>query len=157
MKKCAAVIGVFLICLSALSGCAKKPLPDLPGDAVTFEMGTFIDHEHDDAVFGTIEYNGRTYLPYGTINNKYRQSCVESCIGYIIQDGNSSSVTDLNNRDRRIYTLSEDPEHNFLMDFDASVKLMNQPSFFRAIDTNGRDIKIPDYIDSLGYEFWGEQ
>ena len=157
MKKCSAVIGVILICLSALSGCKKTPLPDLPGDAVAFKMGTFVDHEHDDAAFGTIEYNGRMYIYYGTTNKKYRQSCVESCIGYIIQDENSSSVVDLDNTDRRIYTLSGDSGQNFLMDFDASIKLMNQPSFFRAIDTKGTDIEIPEYIDSLGYEFWGEQ
>ena len=157
MKKYAAVIGVILICLFALSGCTKRPLPDLPSDAVAFEMGTFIDSEHDDASFGTIEYNGRTYIGYGTVNNKYRQSSVESCIGYIIQDEHSSSVIDLNNKNRRIYTLSEDPEHIFLMDFDATIELMNQPSFFRATDTKGKDIEIPDYICSLGYDFWGEQ
>ena len=157
MKKYAAIIGVIIFCLSAMSSCTKKPLPDLSSDAAAFEMGTFIDKEHDNASFGTIEYNGRTYIMYGTINNRYRQSYIESCIGYIIQDEHSSSVTDLNHTDRRIYTLSEDPEHNFLMEFDASIKLMNQPSFFRAIDTNGQKIDFPKYIDPLGYEFWREQ
>jgi hypothetical protein len=42
------------------------------------------------------------------------------------------------------------------MDFDDSIKLMNQPTFYRAIDTEGRIIDTPTYIDSLGYEFWGE-
>ena len=104
-----------------------------------------------------ITYDGRNYIAYGTTNNKYSQRCIKSCIGYIIQDEHSSSVIDLNNTDRRIYTLSGDPEHNFLMEFDASIKLMNQPSFFRAIDTSGKDIDVPDYIDPLGYEFWREQ
>ena len=135
----------------------KKPLPDLPSDAVAFEMGVFIDHEHDEASYGTIEYNGRIYIAYGTISNMYRQSYIESCIGYIIQDEHSSSVIDLNNTNWRIYTLSADPECNFLMDYDDSVKLMNQPSFFRAIDTNGKDIEIPNYIEPFDYEFWGEQ
>ena len=157
MKKYIAVIGAILICLTLLSGCTKKFLPDLPGDPVAFEMGTLIDNEHDDASFGTITYDGRKYIAYGTTNNKYSQRCIKSCIGYIIQDEHSSSVIDLNNTDRRIYTLSGDPEHNFLMEFDASIKLMNQPSFFRAIDTSGKDIDVPDYIDPLGYEFWREQ
>jgi hypothetical protein len=157
MKKNVVVIGTILTCLLSLSGCTKRPLPELPNDAVAFEMGTFIDDKHDGDSFGTIEYNGRTYIAYGTINDKYKQSCIESCIGYIIQDEHSSSVVDLNNTGRRIYSLSGDSEHNFLMDYDDSVKLMNQPGFFRAIDTNGKDIDIPDYIDPLGYEIWGEQ
>ena len=102
------------------------------------------------------EYNGRTYIPYGTSNNKYKKSDIESCIGYIIQNANSSTVIDPNNTNRRIYTLSVDPEHNYLMDFDDSIKLMNQPTFYRAIDTNGEIIDTPTYIDPLGYEFWGE-
>lgn len=157
MNKKLAVIAVLIICLTALSGCTKKSLPDLPSDAVAFQMGTFIDEAHDDASFATIEYNGRIYIPYGTTNNKYGRNCVEACVGYIIQDEHSSSVTDLDNMDRRIYTLSGDSNHNFLMDFDDTVKLMNQPTFFRAIDTIGKEIEIPDCIDPLGYEFWGEE
>ena len=156
MNRNLAFIVVIMICLIALGGCSKKTLPNLPSDAVAFEMGTFIDENHDDAFFATIEYNGRVYIPYGTINNKYGQNCIESCVGYIIQDGHSSSVTDMENTDRRIYTLLGDADNNFLMDFDDSVKLMNQPTFFRAIDTTGKDIEIPDCIDSLGYEFWEE-
>ncbi len=78
MKKYTAVIGVIIICLSAMSGCIKRSLPELPGDAAAFEMGTFVDKEHDDASFGTIEYDGRTYIMYGTTNNRYRQSCAET-------------------------------------------------------------------------------
>lgn len=67
------------------------------------------------------------------------------------------TITDMDNTDRRIYTLSGDPERNFLLDYDESVKLMNQPTFLRAVDTQGKDIVIPYYIDPLGYEFWGEE
>ena len=42
------------------------------------------------------------------------------------------------------------------MDFDDTIKLMNQPVFLRALDTKGAEIDIPSYIDSLGYEFWEE-
>jgi hypothetical protein len=42
------------------------------------------------------------------------------------------------------------------MDFDDTIKLMNQPTFFRALDTKGVEIDIPSCIDSLGYEFWEE-
>lgn len=75
---------------------------------------------------------------------------------HMIKNANSSTVIDPNNTNRRIYTLSGDPEHNYLMDFNDSIKLMNQPTFYRAIDTNGKIIDTPIFIDSLGYEFWGE-
>lgn len=156
-RRIVAVICVIMCCLFVLNSCANKPLPDLAGDAIAFEIGTFIDNEHDDAAFSTIEYNGRTYIAYGTINNKYKQRYIESCIGYIVQDEKVTSVADPSNTNWRIYTLSEDPEHNFLMDFDDTVKLMNQPNFFRAVDTKGKDIRIPDYIDSLSYEFWEDE
>lgn len=32
--------------------------------------------------------------------------------------------------------------------------IMNQPDFWRAIDTRGMVIDTPDYIDSLGYSYW---
>ena len=156
MKKNMTFICFIIICLFVMTGCMGKTLPDMPSDAIEFNMGTFHDTEHDDALFGSIEYNGRTYIPYGTSNNKYEKSDIESCIGYIIQNANSSTVIDPNNTNRRIYTLSVDPEHNYLMDFDDSIKLMNQPTFYRAIDTNGKKIDTPIFIDSLGYEFWGE-
>lgn len=156
MKKTVAFISAIAICLAMLNSCSKRSLPDLQNDAISFEMGTFIDNEHDADSFGSIEYNGRTYIQYGTTNNKYGNNCVEACIGYIVQDRHSSAVTDVNNTDRRIYTMSGDDDHNFLMDYDDSVQLMNQPTFFRAVDTNGKDIEIPDFIDPLGYEFWGE-
>ena len=156
MKKIITAIFAIIICLFTMTGCMEKSLPDLPNDAIEFDMGTFHDIEHDDALFGSIEYGGRTYIMYGTVNNKYKQSYIDSCIGYIIQNEHSSSVIDPDNTNRRIYTLSVDPEQNFLMDFDDTIKLMNQPVFLRALDTKGAEIDIPSYIDSLGYEFWEE-
>lgn len=117
-------------------------------------MGDFKDKEHDDGDYGTIEYNGRIYIGYGTINNSFKQENIDKCIGYIIQDENSSSVVDKNNKDRRIYTLTGDNDNNFLMDYYTGDTEMNQPCFFRAIDTKGKDIEIPKCIDDLGYEFW---
>ena len=156
MKKIITAIFAIIICLFTMTGCMEKSLPDLPKDAIEFDMGTFHDSEHDDALFGSIEYSGRVYIPYGTINNRYNQSYIDSCIGYIIQNEHSSSVIDPDNTNRRIYTLSGDSEQNFLMDFDDTIKLMNQPTFFRALDTKGVEIDIPSCIDSLGYEFWEE-
>ncbi len=138
MKKLITLICCVVTCLFVMTGCTGKPLPDMPSDAIGFNMGTFHDTEHDDALFGSIEYDGRTYISYGTTNNKFKNSDIESCIGYIIQNANSSAVNDPNNTNRRIYTLSEDPEHNYLMDFDDSIKLMNQPTFLGQLIQMGK-------------------
>ena len=156
MKLRLAAAGMILLCLLSLIGCGRKTLPELPKDAIAFEFGSFDDVEHDHALFGTIEYNGRTYIAYGTINRLYKPSLVASCVGFIIQDEHSSAVADPDSTDRRVYTLAGDPDHNFLMEYDDTIKLMNQPTFLRATDTNGKDIDIPGYIDTLGYAFWGE-
>lgn len=156
MNKIMTFICFIIICLFVMTGCMVETLPDITSNAIGFDMGSFHDTEHDDALFGSIEYNGRTYIAYGTSNNKYKKSDIESCVGYIIQNANSSTVIDPSNTNRRIYTLSGDPEHDYLMDFDDSIKLMNQPTFYRAIDTKGKTIDTPIFIDSLGYEFWGE-
>lgn len=152
-KRLAAMIAVMILLLS-LSGCAKQKYPPLPADAIAFGMGTYEDAEHDGALFGTIEFNGRLYVPYGTTGSAYRPTYAEKCIGYIIQDENSSSVVDPGNKDRRVYTLSGDPDNNFLLEYDETIRLMNTPSVFRALDTNGKEIEIPGFIEAYGYELW---
>jgi len=110
-------------------------------------MGTYIDHSDDDASYATIEFEGRTYMPYGTVKKSVRGSDVDRCIGFFVQDG-------VDDTDRRVYTLAADPDHNFLMDRYSGKTIMEQPSFWRAVDTRGKDIPVPEYIDSLGYAFW---
>ncbi len=76
-------------------------------EAIAFELGTFEDTENDEALFGAIEYDGRFYIGYGTINNKYGKKNIDNCIGYVIQDENSTSVPDPDYKNERIYTLKE--------------------------------------------------
>ena len=150
-KTLAALLVLFLL---LCSGCGKTGYPDLPKDGIAFEMGSFEDTEHDSALFGTLEHNGRIYIMYGTTRSSYGPKKIDACIGYIIRDEHSSSFTDLSDKNRRVYTLAGDEEQNFLIDYDDTVKLMDQPSVWRAIDTRGKDIEIPDFIEELGYDFW---
>ena len=62
-------------------------------------------------------------------------------------DENSSSVVDKNNKDTRIYTLTDDKENNFLMEYYIGNDLMNSQLFYRAIDTRDKIITIPRYIN----------
>lgn len=136
----------------SLTGCGMK-YPNLEKDAIVFQTSSYIDEEYD-AGYLTIEYNGRIYMPYGTIKRFLKEKDLDKCIGYIIQDENSSSIVDKDNKDTRIYTLTDDKENNFLMEYYIGTNLMNQPIFYRAIDTKRKDINIPRFINSLDYNYW---
>ena len=143
------LLGVLIL---GLTGCGIK-YPDLKDDAIAFDMGEYID-ESDDGSYGTIEYKGRVYIPYGTLKGFIKSKDIKECIGYIIQNENSSSIVDLDDKDTRIYTLVDDPDENYLMEYYIATTLMNQPSFWRAVDTKDKNIDTPKYIDSLDYNFW---
>lgn len=137
----------------SLTSCKMK-YPELDDNAIAFKTDTFIDENDDDSGYLIIEYNGRNYMAYGTLKGIIKEQNIDKCIGYIIQDENSSSIVDENNKDTRIYTLKEDKDNNFLMEYYIVTNLMNQPIFLRAMDTKDKDIIIPNYIDDLGYNYW---
>ena len=105
------------VLVSVLSACGKGGYPEFPDNAIAFEMGTFEDVEHDSAAFGTLEYDGRTYIGYGTINNKFTNTDADQCIGYVVMDANSTSNPDADDTNTRIYTLAGDADHNFLIEY----------------------------------------
>ena len=141
-------IAVLAVSASLMTGCGAISYPEMTDDAITFEMGTFKNPENDKDLFGTLEYNGRTYIAFGTVNNSFNDTYIDKCIGYIVND------EDPQDKNRRVYTLAGDADQNFLIDYDNTVKLMYQPDFWRAIDTKGKEIDIPGYIDDLGYDYW---
>ena len=148
------IIGVLLliIILFGLTGCAVK-YPELEKDAIAFQTNSFVDEDDDDAAYLIFEYNGRTYMPYSGLKRTLKSSDLDKCIGYIIQDENSSSIVDKDNKDTRIYTLTEDKENNFLMEYYIGTTEMNQSTFYRAIDTKGKNINIPKIIADTYYNY----
>ena len=134
-----------------LCACSSK-YPELEDDAIAFEAGDFFDENYPDVGYITIEYNGRVYMPYGTGNVGKKD--IDKCIGYIIEDETISSVVDRNSKDTRVYTLTEDKENNYLMVYYIEDQVMNQPSFWRAIDTIGQGINTPKYITKLDDDYW---
>lgn len=150
MKKLLSLLLIGLLVIG-LTGCGIK-YPELGDDAIGFKVDTYI--EENGAGYLTIEYNGRVYMPYGVLKNTISSKDIDKCIGYIIQDETSSSIVDPNNKDTRIYTLTGDKEHNFLMEYYIGTDIMNPRMFYRAIDTKGKDIKVLDFIDSLDYDYW---
>jgi hypothetical protein len=154
MKKKLLIILVTVILLVSMVACGRSKYPDLNTDAIAFYEDSYVDANDDDTEYATIEYEGRTYLLYGTINSSFQTKDVEKCIGYIVQDENGASSSDESDTEIRVYTLADDVECNYLMVYDSGNTLMNQPAFMRAIDTVHKDISAPEYIDSLEYSFW---
>ena len=126
--------GILVVAILVLVGCGKIKYPELPNDAIAFEMGKYIDKGDDDAA-------------YGTIGKTLHENDIDVCVGYLVQDGEK----DIN---QRVYTLVDDTEHNYLMDYYVASDFMNQPVFWRAIDTKGKEIVTPEFIDSLEYSYW---
>ena len=142
---------IILICtLLCLTGCKMK-YPEFESEKIAFKTNNYIE---SDDWYLSFEYNNRTYLPYGTLKGTLKEKDLAKCIGYIVQDENSSSIIDENNKDTRVYTLAEAKDNNFLMVYYIKTNLMNEPIFYRAIDTKEKDITIPKIINSLDYNYW---
>ena len=140
------VVPFIMAMIIMLAGCGDKIDYTLPDNPIEFSMGTFTDPGNAEDSYGSIEYNGRTYIGYGTQKGNVSGKDLGECLGYIVQDGEKIE-------DSRVFLLSGDPDANYLGEFSA-VTLMNPPIFYRAIDTLGQEITTPDFIDDLGYDFW---
>ena len=55
--------------------------------------------------------------------------------------------------DDRVFPLSADPERNYLVVITVN-GFMDQPIFYRALDTAGKDIETPAFVQSLDYGIW---
>ena len=54
----------------------------------------------------------------------------------------------------RIFLLNADPDANYLVRIFTD-GFMNQPLFFRALDTRGKAIDSPRHIENVGYySYW---
>ena len=147
MKKSFPVI-VFAVSvlLLFLTGCGKRIDHKLPESPIEFHTGTFVNPDDFDDSYQSIEYEGRTYIGYGTLKNSIDGNDVGKCLGYIVQDG-------VVMKDVRLLLLNDDPDANYLVQIFTD-GFMNQPIFFRAIDTKGKEIGVPPYIENLDYPYW---
>lgn len=151
MKK--KILTFFMIGMLSLmmTGCEEFPELDENAKCFDFSVITYESPEGYDAGMQTIEYNGRQYGFYGTLKTIITAKDIDKCIGYINRDINAAGP----NTDTRIYTLVDDPDNNYLLEYYVADTEMNQPSFLRAVDTKGMEIYTPSYIESLDYdEYW---
>ena len=91
---------------------------------------------------------------YGTLKGNIKEKDIKDCIGYIIEDKEIQRIVGENDKNNRVYTLTADSDNNYLMVYYIVSEIMNQPSFWRAIDTKGKNIGTPIYIDEPDGVFW---
>ena len=141
--------GIVIACiLLMITGCGNG-FPVLPDNPIVFHAGTFVNPEDEEDTFSSIEYDGRSYILYGALKGRISKSDIESCLGFIVQDGEKMA-------DVRVYRLKADPDANYLVEYLTEGE-MEQLTFLRAIDTAGEEIYTPPFIDDLGYQFWNGQ
>lgn len=135
MKKFTFCLPVLLLVL--LCACFHPISFRLPENPIAFENEVYVNPEDSSDTHLALRYYGRIYIPYGNLAGHIDGRDVGSCLGYYVRDG-------IKMEDILIYTLADDPEENFLMSF-VTDGIMEQPNFFRAVDTKGKDIYIPDF------------
>ncbi len=148
LQKLSKIILALICCVIVLTGCGGSDrFGRLPDNPIVFEHETYQDPDNADDTYACIVYGGRTYVPYGTLDGRIDKSVVKECIGYIRDRENPGDTS------MRVYTLKGDDGVNYLMN-SLTEAIMEQPSFYRAVDTNGEDIYTPEFIDPLDYDCW---
>ena len=125
-------------------GCGNGINYELPDEPIKFSTQTFVSPVDKNDTYSAIKYNDRLYIPYGTLDKTLKGDDVGECLGYIVQDG-------VEDKGARIYLLTATDDYLAEIFINAG---MQQPIFFRAEDTIGKNIDTPSYIDSLNYDIW---
>ena len=140
--KTAALAGTLAIAVM-FSGCSlslkNEKRFQLPDNAESFEM-----NDIDNSSLNTIEVNGRTYMPYGSLKGKLKYVAIQDCLGYLDNDKNL-----------RVYTLNDDPYDNYLMVVNVD-RMKETPDMWRDISTLGEDVFTPKIVDPAGYDEWDD-
>lgn len=144
MKK-VSILAVFIIISLLVCGCAGMYGTVLPSNPIAFSSFPVTDSKNTNDKYYSIEYNGRIYVPFGTVKSTLKKSEIDQCLGYL------DFGTGPNNN--HICTLTADPNNDFLVrvyGYDPTEK----PAFYRASDTYHQQINIPTYIMDLGLDYW---
>ncbi len=133
------IIGVCII----FGGCGNSVNYDIPDDATAISdrnENTYLNPNDSEDSYSYVEINGVTYIPYGTQGKTITNKEVGSCIAYSKTDSNE-----------RFYEVNGN--NDFIASYTVNSE-MEQFDFWRSVDTIGKEIDVPDFIDNLGYEIW---
>ena len=125
-----------LLAALCLTGCGS--LYDLPAEPIVCETGTFVNPDDPEDTFGTVEWNGRTYILFGI--EKGIRTHFGACLGYVRGDEN-----------QRIFAAEGLPEEEYLIEYYVAGE-MEQAVYLRCIDMQSNP--VPEQLESYGYPFW---
>lgn len=135
-----------LCLLLLLAACGKRIDYSLPENPTEFVTEDYVNPNDPEDGYRAIVFSGRIYIPYGTLKGALRGEDIGKCLGYLVQDGQKDENS-------RVFLLTDDAETNFLAVLEVE-GVMNQPAFYRAVDTAGRAVAVPKFINDLDYDFW---
>ena len=141
-----AIVVLFALALATMGGCAGRIEARLPDDPLEFNTSEYANPSDEEDAYLSIEYKGRTYIPFGTVGSSFGNDDIDECLGYVVQDGEKLE-------DVRVCTLASDTDENYLVEI-ATEGFMDQPMVYRALNTAGKDIVTPSFVDSLDYDIW---
>ena len=152
MTKKKIIIGIIVaaVLFVSIEGTLRdRKINDMPNTAVPAEFVEFQSELYPDITLTAIEYNGRLYADYGCETRPLLSWEIGECIAF-------------HNDSRRFYTLTGTDDYiaDIYMGF-----VVHEAVFYRALDTNGKDIKTPMYIkespiycgsDNIEVDIWGQ-
>ena len=143
MKKLLTIFTLLCMAVMTLCGCGINY--DLPEKPLAFEEMTYVNPNDAQDQYDMIAYADRYFVFYGTLGSTIHQEDIKAVIGYKFRD---EFPDDKNER-----VMSLTATNDYLMVYYVG-REMEQPSFYRALDTQGNDIETPPYIQSLDYDIW---
>ena len=140
------ILMIFLLTMTLLvTGCTKDITDELSDDGIAFYQMEFINPDNEDDGYMALQYMNRFYVPYGGVNKILPDSKLKENLGYVFREGYPD--------DKSIQVFSLVETNNFIVVKD-KIRFMNEPMFYRSLDSKDEDIVIPEYINSLDYEIW---
>ncbi len=137
-----------VLALSAglLAGCVDRIDDSLPPEPYEFVMGSFVNPDDKEDEYSSVTYLERVYIPFGTLKDKPTNEDIGPCLGYLML--NNTKVEQV-----LFFPLKEDENNDFLVCLGPRSS-KEEPVIFRAIDTVGRDLRIPEIIRPSSDKFW---
>ncbi len=136
------LLPALLSVIIVLCGCSA--LPFMSKDAPALETKEVSSPDDFSDTYLAVEYNGRTFVPYGALSGTMTGQDAEKCVGYVKNPEDSGDTSS------RVLTLKGTADYIAIV----SDGTMNQTVFLRAADTRGEDIFTPDIITPLDCGYW---
>lgn len=146
IKIAAAAAAVVLLLTACGKSAESKYDFTMPDSPIEFVSTTVADPKDESLAYAAIQFNGKTYVSYGTLEGELDPAEVGSRLGYYVQDGEKIEKIG-------VFPLTSDPDQNYLFLMDEEL-VMNEITFFRNSETVGKDITTPSFIKSKNYSYW---